>query len=262
MNLLRIWAIIVRHMSVYRANMARLNELLLWPLFELLLWGFFGTYVGRLTSATSVIAILLGALLLYTVFARVQQSIAVSFLMELWSRNLMNIFVSPISVWEYIVALMIFGLMKVTFIAVLMWTITLALYKVNLLMIGPALVPLSLALILFAWAVGTIITSIVLRFGQGAESIAWMFAFFLQPFGAIFFPLSVYPQWLQQILWWIPLPHVFESMRSVFAGNGLPPEHLKWAFGLDAIYLVAAFMIFGYMFERARDRGFLMKLQE
>jgi ABC-2 type transport system permease protein len=182
--------------------------------------------------------------------------------MELWSRNLMNIFVSPISVWEYIVALMIFGLMKVTFIAVLMWTITLALYKVNLLMIGPALVPLSLALILFAWAVGTIITSIVLRFGQGAESIAWMIAFFLQPFGAIFFPLSVYPQWLQQILWWIPLPHVFEGMRSVFAGNGLPLGHLRWAFGLDAIYLVAAFIIFGYMFERARDRGFLMKLQE
>lgn len=262
MNLTRVSGIILRHLSVYRSNLARLNELILWPFFELLLWGFFGTYVSQLSSLGYVVAVLLGALLLWTVFARVQQSIAVSFLMELWSRNLMNIFVTPISIAEYLTALMIFGLLKVLFVSALMWALTWGFYQINLLTIGPALVPLAVALILFAWAVGTFITGIVLRFGQGAESIAWMFAFFLQPFGAVFFPLSVYPPWLQSILWWIPLPHIFEALRSVFAGHGLPLEHIAWAYGLNAVYLVAAFSFFGYMFEKAREKGFLLKLQE
>jgi ABC-2 type transport system permease protein len=174
----------------------------------------------------------------------------------------MNIFVSPISMAEYLTALMIFGLLKVAFVAVLMWGLTWAFYSVNLLTIGPALVPLAIALILFAWAIGTLITSIVLRYGQGAESIAWMFAFFLQPFGAVFFPLSIYPPWLQSILWYIPLPHIFEALRAVFAGQPLPLYHVYWAFGLNIIYLVVAFIVFGVMFENARSRGFLLKLQE
>jgi len=262
MSLTRISGIILRHLAVYRSNLARLNEIIFWPFFELLLWGFFGTYVGRLSALGYILALLLGSLVLWTVFSRVQQSISISFLMELWSRNIMNMFVAPISVAEYLVALAAVGLLKVLFVSGLMLALAWLLYQVNLLALGPALVPLAIALILFAWAIGTFIIGIVLRFGQGAESIAWMFAFFLQPFGAVFFPLSVYPPWLQTILWWIPLPHIFEALRAVFAGQGLPVGHVAWAFGLNALYLAAAFVFFGVMFEKARERGFLLKLQE
>lgn len=261
-NPTRVSGIILRHLAVYRSNLARLNEILLWPIFELLLWGFFGSYVGRLSSLGYVVALLLGALLLWTVFARVQQSISVSFLMELWSRNIMNMFIAPISIPEYLTALAVVGLIKVLFVGGLMMLLAWLFYQVNLFAVGFALVPLAIALILFAWAIGTFIVGIVLRFGQGAESIAWMFAFFLQPFGAVFFPLSIYPQWLQGILWWIPLPHIFEALRAVFDGKGLPLEHVLWAFGLNVVYLIAGFMFFGFMFEKAREKGFLLKLQE
>jgi len=262
MNLTRISGIIFRHLAVYRSNLARLNEILLWPFFELLLWGFFGQYVGRLSALGFVVAMLLGALLLWTVFSRVQQSISISFLMELWSRNMMNVFITPISIAEYLTGLMVVGLIKVAFVTLLMSTVAWLFYSVNLFAIGLPLVPLAAALILFAWAIGTFIVGIVLRFGQGAESIAWMFAFFLQPFGAVFFPLSIYPSWLQSILWWIPLPHIFEALREVFAGQGLPAQHVMWAFGLNVVYLLAAFIFFGFMFEKARAKGFLLKLQE
>lgn len=261
-NLTRISGIILRHLAVYRSNMARLNEILLWPIFELLLWGFFGTYVSRLSALGTVVAVLLGSLILWMVFSRIQQSISMSFLMELWSRNIMNVFIAPISLLEYLTALMVVGLIKIVFVGALMMSLAWLFYAVNLFSAGFTLVPLAIALIIFAWAIGMFIVGIVLRFGQGAESIAWMFAFFLQPFGAVFFPLSIYPQWLQSILWWIPLPHIFEALRSVFAGHGLPSEHLLWAFGLNVVYLVAAFIFFGYMFEKAREWGFLLKLQE
>lgn len=262
MNLTRISGIILRHLAVYRSNLARLNEIILWPFFELLLWGFFGQYVGRLSTLSNIVATLLGALLLWTVFSRVQQSISISFLMELWSRNVMNVFISPVSISEYLTGLMVVGLLKVAFVTALLTAIAWLLYAVNLLAVGLPLVPLAVALILFAWAIGIVITGIVLRFGQGAESIAWMFAFFLQPFGAVFFPLSIYPGWLQAILWWIPLPHIFEALRALFAGQSLSMQHVVWAFGLNAVYLVAAFAFFGTMFEKARARGFLLKLQE
>ncbi|TSC64619.1 MAG: ABC-2 type transport system permease protein [Parcubacteria group bacterium Gr01-1014_106] len=261
-NLTRISGIILRHLAVYRSNLARLNEILLWPIFELLLWGFFGTYVSQLSALGTVVAVLLGSLILWMVFSRVQQSISMSFLMELWSRNIMNVFIAPISLLEYLTALMVVGLIKILFVGALMMVLAWLFYAVNLFTAGFALIPLALALILFAWAIGMFIVGIVLRFGQGAESIAWMSAFFLQPFGAVFFPLSIYPQWLQAVLWWIPLPHIFEALRAVFAGHALPSGHVLWAFGLNAVYLVAAFAFFGFMFEKARAKGFLLKLQE
>ncbi len=262
LSLQRIWGIIYRHLSVYKVNWARMNELIIWPFFELLLWGFISLYVRTISNIGYVVLTLLGALLLWVVFERIQQSISTSFLMELWSRNLLNIFVSPISVTEYMIGLFVVGIMRVGVAGILLWLFTLLLYKVNLLMIGPSLVPLAIALILFGWSLGTIITGIVLRYGQSAESLAWSFAFFLQPFGAVFFPFSVYPEWVQKIIWWIPLPHIFEAMRAVLITKHLPWNQVAWAFGLDAVFLVLAFIFFGAMFEQARSKGYLIKIQD
>jgi ABC-type polysaccharide/polyol phosphate export permease len=59
-----------------------------------------------------------------------------------------------------------------------------------------------------------------------------------------------------------PLPHIFEGMRAVLAGQPLPSPRLIWAFGLDAIYLLGAFAFFAFMFSLARRRGLLLKLQD
>jgi len=262
MSLMRVWAIVLRHIYPYRFNLSRMTELIIWPFFEMLLFGFFGIFFARASAFGLIVAIFLGAVLLWQIFFRIQQGISVSFLMELWSRNLTNIFVSPISVTEYLAGLMIIGLFKIAIVGSLMWVFALVLYHVNVLSIGLSIVPLAMALILFGWAIGTFVLGVVLRYGQGAESIAWAAAFFLQPFGAIFYPVSVYPEWLQKIIHWVPLPHIFEALRSVFAGNGLPRGELVWAFGLSAAYLLASFIFFGYMFEQARDKGYLLKAQD
>lgn len=262
MNAMRIWAIVLRHVYPYRFNFSRLTELVIWPFFEMLFIGFFGIFFAKLSTAGAILAIFLGAVLLWQVFFRVQQGISVSFLMELWSRNLTNIFVSPISVAEYLVGLMIVGIMKILIVGTMLWGFALLLYHVNVLSIGLQVVPLTIALIIFGWALGTFVLGIVLRYGQGAESIAWMMSFFLQPFGAVFYPTSVYPEWLQAIVWWIPLAHIFEALRSVFGGGGLPVHHVVWAIGLGLVYLLASFVFFGFMFEKARDRGYLLKAQD
>lgn len=261
-RLSRLSGVLLRHAAVYRFNKMRWQDFLFWPVVELLLWGFIAAYVQDLTALSAVAAALLGAVLLWQVFERTQQSVGVSFLMELWSRNLLNVFTTPITVREYLVALLIFGIVKIVVLTAIFLALITLFYGVNLLALGPALVLFSGALVLFGWAGGIFVDGIILRFGQSAESLAFALAFLFQPFGAVFFPVSVYPAWLQSVLWFVPLPHIFESLRAVFAGQAYDPARLLWAYGLSLVYLIAAFLFFRFMFERARARGLLLKIQE
>ncbi len=261
-RLSRIGGILLRHAAVYRFNKMRWQDFLFWPIVELLLWGFIAAYIKDLTALTAVAAGLLGAVLLWQIFVRTQQSVGISFLMELWSRNLLNVFTAPITVREYLAALLIFGIVKVLLLTGIFLALISVFYGVNLLALGPALILFSGALVLFGWAGGIFVDGVVLRFGQSAESLAFALAFLFQPFGAVFFPVSVYPAWLQSVLWFVPLPHIFESLRAVFAGQAYDPMRLVWAYGLSLVYLVGAFVFFGFMFERARAKGFLLKIQE
>lgn len=259
---MRIWGIVLRHLAVYRFNLARLQDFLLWPLFELLLWGFLALYVRELSHISIIVALLVSTLILWNVFARVSQGLGVNLLMELWSRNIMNIFVSPISTLEYVSALVLFGLIRIVALTGILAGIALFLYRVNLFQLGLPLVPLAAGLIVYGWAVGILVMALILRYGQSIESLAFGFSFFLQPFGAVFFPLSIYPHWLQVVSQVVPLTHIFENLRRVFQGQPLDGNHLAWMVALDLGYLLLAFLLFGVTFESARKRGLLLKLQD
>ncbi len=262
MNWRRIWALNLRQIFVLRRSFARITDLFYWPLLDLFFFGFLSLYLGEREGLPLLAGLLLGALILWDIFFRVQQGISLSFLMELWTRNFVNLFVTPITVPEFLVAMMVWGIVKISITVTLMTTVAYVLWRFNLFTLGLSLVPLMAGLIVFAWAVGTVITAIILRYGQSAETLAWSLAFLFQPFGAVFWPLSVYPDWLAKSLLFLPLPHLFEGMRAVFAGRPLPLDHLAWAFLLDGLYLALAFAFFGYMFLLARQRGLLLKAQE
>ncbi len=258
----RIWALNLRQLFLMRRSFARITDLFYWPLLDLFFYGFLSLYLGTEGRVPLLAGVLLGALILWDLFFRVQQAISVSFLTELWTRNLINIFVTPVTLAEFVIAMMLWGLIKISITATLMAAVAFVLYHFNIFTLGISLVPLVTSLIVFAWAVGTAITAVILRYGQSAETLAWSLAFLFQPFGAVFFPISVYPEWLRQVLLIFPLPHIFEGMRAVLAGQPLPSPQLVWAFGLDAIYLLGAFAFFAYMFSLARRRGLLLKLQD
>jgi ABC-2 type transport system permease protein len=258
----RIWALNLRQLFLMRRSFARITDLFYWPLLDLFFYGFLSLYLGTAGRVPLLAGVLLGALILWDLFFRVQQAISVSFLTELWTRNLINIFVTPVTLTEFVVAMMLWGLIKIAITATLMAAVAFVLYHFNIFVLGVSLVPLVTSLIVFAWAVGTAITAVILRYGQSAETLAWSLAFLFQPFGAVFFPLSVYPVWLRQVLLIFPLPYIFEGMRAVLAGQSLSSTQLAWAFGLDALYLLAAFAFFAFMFSLARRRGLLLKLQD
>lgn len=262
MNPRRIWALILRQVFVMLRSWSRVADLFYWPLLDLLFFGFLSVYLVQREGTPMILGLFLGALILWDIFFRVQQGISVSFLMELWTRNFLNLFVTPLTVPEFLAAMMLWGLIKIAITMTLMTGLAFVLYNFNLFTLGFSLLPLIAGLIIFAWAVGTIVTAIILRYGQGAEVLAWGMAFFFQPFGAVFYPVTLYPRWLAQAVMVLPLPHIFEGMRAVFAGRPFPTADLVWAFVLDFLYLGLAFAFFGYMFQLARRRGLLLKAQD
>jgi ABC-2 type transport system permease protein len=260
----RISALVTRHLYTYKHSPLRLVEMVYWPLLDLLVWGFLSVYLQKAggSAVPGFVAFFIGALILWDLLFRAQQGVAIGYLEEVWSRNLLNLFISPLSVWEYLASLVAVSAIKLTFSVTMMALLAMAIYGFNLLSLGWVLIPFVVNLMIMGWAVGIFTTALVLRFGQSAESLAWVLAFLFQPISAVFYPVAILPPVLQAVAKCVPAAYVFEGMRAVIAGKGFPTGDLAWAFGLNAVYLTVAMGVFAWVFQIVRDRGLLGKVGE
>ncbi|MBI5562393.1 MAG: ABC transporter permease [Deltaproteobacteria bacterium] len=263
MNLWRVFAYATRHLYLYKRSLPRLMEVFYWPLLDLLLWGFVTVYLGRLqTPVPGFVTFFIGALILWDMLFRSQQGISVSFLEDVWSRNLLNIFVSPMTQAEYIASLLVISVVKLILTSTVMITLAFVLYSYNVFHMGLSLIPLIANLIVMGWSIGIITTALILRFGQEAEVLAWGVALLFQPVSAVFYPVSVLPPPLRAVARFTPSAHVFEGMRSVIASGVFPTGEALWAAGLNAAYLSLAIAFFSWNFRVVKKKGLLVKIGE
>ena len=263
MKLHRIVALIVRHLYLYKRSMPRIMEIFYWPFLDLVIWGFITIYLMRFRGELpGVVTFFLGALILWDVLFRAQQGITISFLEEIWARNLLNLFASPLKPSEFLVATMALSVFKVTAVSIVLVLAAIAFYSYNVLIIGLWLLPFVLNLIVAGWTIGVLTTSLIMRYGQEAEVLAWGMVFLFQPISCVFYPIEVLPDWLQAIAWMNPPAHIFEGMRMVLTESGQPLTHLAWAFGLNLVYLSLMIGWFHYTFSICKDRGLLVRIGE
>ncbi len=263
MNVKRVAAYTLRFMYLYKRSFPRLLEIFYWPLLDLVVWGFVSVYLAQYKgSLPEFITFFIGALILWDILFRSQQGVTISFLEDLWSRNLLNIFVSPLSTVEYVVTLLAMSAIKLLLTTTVMVVLAWVLYSFDIFRLGLPLVPLVANLIIMGWSVGIITTAIILRFGQEAEVLAWGIALLFQPVSAVFYPVEVLPGWLQSIANFIPSAHVFEGMRQVINSNTFPYDHLIWAAALNCGYVAASILFFAWNFRRVKDKGLLVKTGE
>lgn len=265
MRIERIFALFLRHLYLYKRSFVRMMEIFYWPLLDLLVWGFVSVYIAKFAEKNTnvnFIAIFLGALILWDILFRSQQGISVSFLEEVWSRNFLNLFISPISVGEYLLALMLVSFFKVSVVLIISSFLAYVFYSFNLFIIGISLLPFFINLLILGWSIGIITTALILRFGQQAEVLAWGIAFLFQPISAVFYPVAVLPLWLQKISGIIPASYVFEGMRGILIEGRFDVLNLLYAFGLNILYLGVSLMFFFWMFNIVRERGLLSRTGE
>ncbi len=259
----RTGVMILRHWYVLRGSVPRLLELAYWPAVQMLTWGFMTEFLVRQTTyVAQAFGVLLAAVLLWDVLFRSQLGISISFLEEVWARNLGHLFISPLRPLEMVSALIAMSALR-TVIGVLPAIVMAALFfRFNLASLGLPLLAFLVLLGAMGWAVGLAISGLIMRYGQSVETLAWALTFAFAPVSGIYYPVSILPAWLQPVSWSLPSSYVFEGMRTILRDHRVPYA-LMWQGGLlDAVYLVAGVLAFLGFFRAARQRGLLLKMGE
>ncbi len=263
-SLRRIWGLMFRHIALFRRSWPRLVELAYWPVLQMCIWGFTASFMASRAGSPAALAggALIGGVLLWEVSLRSQMGMSITFLEEIWSRNLGHVFVSPLRPAELVAALIGMSFLRmmcgVIPAALLAW----ALYAFNLFALGPVLVLFFMNLMVMGWAVALAVVSLILRHGAGAEALAWSVLFGLTPFAAVFYPVSVLPALLQPVAFIVPASHVFEGMRAALLTGRTDWAELGWAVAMNLVWLLGATLIFRQQFQVARTRGALLSIGE
>jgi ABC-2 type transport system permease protein len=256
-----ILALLIRYIILYTRNPMRSFELFFWPVVQLLVWGFVTMYLQSQAGPAKAgfISFLIGGIILWDALFRAQQGVSISFLEDVWTRNLINIFAAPVRMTEYLAAMFAVGLLRVGITAIVLALIAASAYAFNLFQFHFALIAFYANLMLFGWVLGIVSIALILRWGHGAESLAWAIPFMMQPFAAVFYPVSILPRWMQAIAWVLPPSHVFEGMRAALATGAMPARPLVMATALNVVYLALSGWLFSHTLATARERGLLVK---
>ncbi|MCC6888064.1 MAG: ABC transporter permease [Hyphomicrobiales bacterium] len=259
----RVGAMVLRYLYLLRSSWSRVLDLIYWPAVQLFVWGFLQFYIAENSGFFARAAgLFIGAVLLWDILVRGQLGFSVSFLEEMWSRNLANLMISPLRPIEFVIALMVMsvvrlaiGMVPVTFLAIVF-------FGFNLYSFGLALAAFFLNLILTSWSVGIVVSGFVMRNGLGAETLAWTVMFILMPLTCVYYPVAVLPAGMQAIAWALPPTYVFEGMRALVLEQSLRVDLMVAAFVLNAAYFAVAVAVFLALLRSARSIGSLLQSGE
>lgn len=260
----RIWGLMYRHLCLYRRSWPRVLELAYWPTLELLIWGFTAQFVvhAHVGSAVGTAAALIGGVLLWEVTLRAQMGVTISFLEEIWSRNLGHVFVSPLRPGELVLALLGVSLLRTLVGLAPAVLVALWLYDFNVFGFGPVLILFVVNLLMMGWWLSLGVISLLFRYGASAEALAWTLAFGLTPIGCVFYPASVLPDWLRPVAEALPAAHIFGGMRAALFTQRADFGELAVAFALNVAWMLGAVLVFAAQFRSARRNGALVTIGE
>jgi len=260
-NTQRVRAIVIRHVLTWGRELESLTESFWWPSFDVFLWGFTTVYLERQQGISAVfIRVFLGAIFLWMFVYRAQGEVGMVLLREVWDRNLLNLFTSPLTPWEFNVASLLLGIMKLALSAIWMAILAQVLFSFNIFQFGWYLIPFVMNLVVTGWVAGFIINGLILRFGNRYQVFVWTLVLIIQPFSAVFYSVSSLPPWMQWATMVFPTSYIFEGMRAVLLWGFTDYRGLLMATGENIVYVVLAITFFARSFRKAQETGMLVKL--
>jgi ABC-2 type transport system permease protein len=255
----RIGAMVRRYWYLLRGSWPRIVELAYWPTVQMIMWGFLTLHLRNDSAWVAQAAgVLISGVLLWDVLFRGQLGYTLSFLEEMYSRNLGQLFVTPLRPIELVLAMMTISLLRTMIGIGPAALLAIPLFSWNIFEIGLPLLAFFFNLLVMGWAVGMAVTAMLLRVGLGGESLAWLIVFILLPVSAVYYPVSILPDWLQMIAWALPPAYVFEGMRAVLFEGVMRWDLLAGAMVLNLVYLALGAALFLRSFHIARRNGLLL----
>jgi ABC-2 type transport system permease protein len=252
--------IILRQAYLIRGSPVRVLPMFAWVGIDIVLWGFITRYLDSVSaSGINFVSTLLGAVLLWDLFTRIMQGITTAFLEDVWSRNFLNLFATPLSIAEYVTGLVVTSLATSMVGLATMLVLAIPVFGLSFFDIGAPLIPFLLVLFCFGIALGIFASALVLRLGPASEWLVWPLPALLSPFACVFYPLAVLPPAMRVVAYVIPPSYVFEGMRAVVAGRSFSSSALTAGALLSVAYVALAGWCFGRVHRHAVRTGLLAR---
>jgi len=260
MNLRRTFAIVLRQFYLIRGSFSRFFPLFAWAAVDMVLWGFLTRYLNTIASpGFNFVPAILGAVLLWDFFIRIMQGVTMAFFEDVWSRNFLNVFATPLVISEYVgglvlssIATSVVGLAVMVFIAV-------TFFKLSFFVYGLMVMPFLLVLFLFGISLGIFGSALVLRFGPASEWFIWPIPALISPFAGVLYPVSTLPQWMQYVSSVVPPSYVFEGLRAIVLGRAASGAALAWGGCLAVGYIFLAYWFFTRVYRSALRTGLIAR---
>jgi ABC-2 type transport system permease protein len=260
---LRIWAVARRHAYVLARSPHRLFDVTVWPIVDTVLFGSLGVFFvrqgGPSSAAQAGVAYLLSGIVLWHVVYQAQIAVSTGFMEETWSRNLLSLMVTPLKELELVAGIALFGLAKLVMGVGVVALAAYALYAFDVTTLGLGLVPVMAILLMGGWAIALLVVGLMLRFGNGAEALAWGIMFLVMPLGGVFYPVEALPGFLRPVSELLPTTHAFAAGRALIDGGPMPWGELAQAAVGTLVGTAAALAFVAWMLRLFRRRGYITR---
>ncbi len=252
----RVYAIVLRHVYSLRHNFDRIADVFYWPAIDIFVWGLMSSYLNSGPwKSTNILVLIVSSLIFWIIAWRLPYETAITLLDDLWARNLVNIFVTPLQFSEWLSATTIVSGIKA--FASFLWAVLLALlfFRVNVMTNGLYVALFIFLLYLTGWTIGFLITALIMRFGLKVQAFAWTLGAIIMPFSAIYYPVNILPTWAQQIALFVPSSYVFENIRQLQKFGTVSLNQLLFCFLMNSFYIIIAVVLLHKSYIRVLKKG-------
>ena len=256
----RTLAILLRQYYLVRGSASRVIPMFAWVVVDIVLWGFITRYLNTVAgTGVDFIPVLLGAAVLWDFFTRVMHGVTMTFFEDVWSRNFLNLFASPLSLSEYLAGLVLSSVATSLVGLTAMLVVATVLFGLSMVSYGALIIPFLLVLFLFGIALGIVGSAIVLRLGPAAEWFVWPIPALVSPFAGVFYPIATLPTWMHYVAAVLPPAYVFEGLRAIVSGASWSPATLWIGAALALVDVLLACWFFASVYGYAVRTGLIAR---
>lgn len=255
MSIGRIKALFLQEYFISRGSLDLFFDFILGPTLGLIILGFEYLFFGAKLGEETASYLIIGQILWQVIWIS-QYVIAYNSNVNMWSRNLTNLYITPLSTMEYIVAQLAPGSVKSLLVFLELSTLAFIFFHFSILDLGLFnLILFFINLTVFGWSMGLIILGIIYKIGSRLQAISWGLIWVFQPFMAVYYPISIMPLILQKIAAFMPTSYVFEASRDALVDQKVNWWGFLTAFWGNLVFLTLAVWFFHFMFEKSRQSG-------
>jgi ABC-2 type transport system permease protein len=258
----RVSAVLLQELYITARSVEVIVDLPFWSLMTVIVFGFVTRFLSTVMNPTVAHYLYLGTLM-WEIMRIAQYSMSLGVLWNVWSHNFSNMFITPLSMPEYVLAQMLSALVKAFSLFLVVAFIAAILFDFNLFSMGLGnLTLLFLNLLFFAYSIGLFILGIIFRLGTRIQALAWGLVLIFQPLTAAYYPLSVMPPVLQTVAYLLPPTYVFEAARASLDTPAIHWDNIGIAAIENVIYFALSVWFFNFMYRRSRETGQFARNEE